>query len=226
MPAMRDIWSPPGGPGLRRPIAFRGTALMIVTLFLSSCTPAALTALSLGGSAGIQHTINGVSYRTFTASMPEVRAAAQTALDRMGVTNIDLSKTEEGEIISGKAGDRNVEVELITITPNATRMRTTVRNGMLMDSATGTEIILQTERSLAANGTNAGQAQADFVMKMANRDAVAGAHRVPLRREHLDEMIAYHLDERSVWTSPIVPDLPMGPSTRKYFNYSAGNSCR
>jgi hypothetical protein len=108
----------------------------------------------VGGSAGIQHTVNGISYRTFTASMPEVRAAARTALGRMGVTNITLHKTEEGEVISAKAGDRNIEVELTSITLKATRMRTMVRNGVLMDSATGTEIILQTERTLG-NGRRA-----------------------------------------------------------------------
>lgn len=141
-------------PGPRRTSAYRRTALTIVTLLLSACTPAALTALSMGGAAGIQHTVNGISYRTFTAPMPEVRTAARTALGRMGVTNVTQHKTEEGEVISAKAGDRTIEVELVTITPRATRMRTTVRSGVLMDSATGTEIILQTERTLA-NGKRA-----------------------------------------------------------------------
>ena len=139
---------PHRGPGARRPRTSHSTALMIVVFLLSGCTPVALTALSVGGSAGIQHTMNGISYRTFTAPMPEVRAAAQTALDRMGATNIVLHKSEEGEVISAKAGDRTIEVDLITITPKVTRMRTMVRNGMLMDSATGTEIIVQTERTL------------------------------------------------------------------------------
>jgi hypothetical protein len=140
--------------GPRRTRADRRTASMIVTLLLSGCAPAVLTALSVGGSAGIQHTVNGISYRTFTAPMPEVRAAARTALGRMGVTNITLQKMEEGEVISAKAGDRIIEVELTSITPKATRMRTMVRNGVLMDSATGTEIIVQTERTLG-NGKRA-----------------------------------------------------------------------
>ena len=90
---------PHRGPGARRPRTSHSTALMIVVFLLSGCTPVALTALSVGGSAGIQHTMNGISYRTFTAPMPEVRAAAQTALDRMGATNIVLHKSEEGEVL-------------------------------------------------------------------------------------------------------------------------------
>jgi hypothetical protein len=128
----------------RRPCIFHVT----IVLLMSGCTPAALTALSVGGGAGIQHTMNGISYRTFTAPISEVSLAAKSALDRMGVSNIVLHKTADGNVFSANAGDRNVEVELVSITPKATRMRTSVRSGMLMDSATGNEIILQTERTL------------------------------------------------------------------------------
>jgi hypothetical protein len=128
----------------RRPCLYRAT----IVLLMSGCTPAALTALSVGGGAGIQHTMNGISYRTFTAPISEVSLATRSALDRMGVSNIVLHKTADGTVFSANAGERNVEVELVSITPKATRMRTSVRSGMLMDSATGNEIILQTERTL------------------------------------------------------------------------------
>ena len=123
-------------------------ALAIVGLFASGCDPLSLTMVGVGTATGVQHTLNGISYRTFTASLPEVRAAALTALNRMGVKDSARRKTAEGETITAKAGERDIEIELDAITPKTTRMRTTVRNGMLMDSATGIEIIVQTGRAL------------------------------------------------------------------------------
>lgn len=123
-------------------------ALAVVGLLASGCDPISLTALGVGSAAGVQHTLGGISYRTFTASLPEVRIATLSALSRMGIKDTARSKTAEGEVITAKAGDRNIEIELDAITPKTTRMRTTVRNGLFMDSATGTELIFQTERNL------------------------------------------------------------------------------
>ena len=136
-----------------RPHQQRGyrTAVVLVmfSLFASGCDPISLTAFGVGSAASVQHTLSGISYRTFTASLPEVRAAALAALGRMGIKDSARSRTAEGEVITAKAGGRDIEIELDAITPKTTRMRTTVRNGVLMDSATGTEIILQTERILS-----------------------------------------------------------------------------
>ena len=130
--------------------AYRTAAVLVMfSVFASGCDPILLTAFGVGSAAGVQHTLSGISYRTFTASLPEVRAAALAALNRMGVNHSTRRKTEEGEVITAKAGGRDIEIELDAITPKTTRMRTTVRNGVLMDSATGTEIILQTERILS-----------------------------------------------------------------------------
>ena len=134
--------------GARRQPRREFAALTLLMLFAGGCSPVALTALGVGGSAGIQHTMSGVAYRTFTASLTEVRAAALAALDRMGTTEVLVRRTGEGELITARAGDRNIEIELVTITDKATRMRAVVRNGVLMDRATGTEIIVQTERTL------------------------------------------------------------------------------
>ena len=123
--------------------------LAIVSLFASGCDPLSLTMVGVGTATGVQHTLSGISYRTFTASLPEVRAAVLTALGRMGIKDTARSKTVEGEVITAKVGGRDIEIELDAITSKTTRMRTTVRNGLLMDSATGTEIILQTERILS-----------------------------------------------------------------------------
>ena len=124
------------------------TALVIFSVFAGGCDPISLTAFGVGSAAGVQHTLSGISYRTFTAPLPVVRAAALTALNRMGVKDSVRSKTTDGEVITASAAGRDIEIELDAITAKMTRMRTTVRNGLLMDSATGTEIIFQTERIL------------------------------------------------------------------------------
>jgi hypothetical protein len=73
-----------------------------------------------------------------------------TALKRMGI-NVDSSeKIENGEVIKAKSGDRDIEIALESISPNTTRMRTITKNATLFcDSATSTEIILQTEKVLS-----------------------------------------------------------------------------
>ena len=104
--------------------------------------------MGVGTATGVQHTLSGISYRTFTAPLPEVRMATLTALNRMGIKSSARSKTEDGEVINAKTTGREIEIELDAVTPKTTRMRTTVRNGLLMDGATGGEIIIQTERAL------------------------------------------------------------------------------
>ena len=117
-------------------------------ILLAGCDPVSLTVFGVGTASGVQHTLNGISYRTFTAPMSQVRTAALGSLNRMGIKVSSREKTEEGEIIKASAKERDVEIELDAITPSTTRMRASVRNGVFMDSATGTEIILQTEKSL------------------------------------------------------------------------------
>lgn len=125
-------------------------SLSVASVFALSagCAPVALTAFGVGTATGVQHTLNGIAYRTFTAPLPKVRSAAQASLNRMGIKVVSRETTESGELIKATANEREIEVELDAITPNTTRMRAAVRNGIFMDSATSTEIILQTERIL------------------------------------------------------------------------------
>jgi hypothetical protein len=121
----------------------------VMALALSAgCAPVALTAFGVGTATGVQHTLNGIAYRTFPVPLPQVRSAVTASLNRMGIKIASREKTKEGELIKASASEREIEIELDSITPNTTRMRVAVRNGLFMDSATGTEIILQTERAL------------------------------------------------------------------------------
>ena len=116
---------------------------------LHGCAPLSLTAFGVGASTGISHTLTGITYRTFTVPMPKVKGATMTALNKMGIKVVSTSRVEGTEVIKASATDREIEVELEPLTSSATRMRTVAKKGGLFyDSATSTEIILQTEHVL------------------------------------------------------------------------------
>ena len=115
---------------------------------LAGCEPLSITAFGVGASAGVTHTMGGLTYRTFTAPLPKVRSATLTALNRMGINGISSSKEEGMDVIKAKAAGREIEIQLERLSANTTRMRTVARNGFFYDSATATEIILQTEKAL------------------------------------------------------------------------------
>jgi hypothetical protein len=52
------------------------------------------------------------------------------------------------EIIIAKAADREIEISLEVLSPNSTRMRSVTKQGLLYDSATSLEIVLQTEKRM------------------------------------------------------------------------------
>jgi hypothetical protein len=122
--------------------------LSFAALALSGCDPVSLTAMSVGAAYGVQHTLSGITYRTFSVPLPRVRSAVMRAFDRMDIAVGSKEKIENGERLIARASDREIEVELEAITSKTTRMRSTARNGLFRDAATATEIILQTERVL------------------------------------------------------------------------------
>jgi uncharacterized protein GlcG (DUF336 family) len=129
--------------------AVQAVAIVVAAAQLSACEPLSLAALGVGGSAALNHKMNGTPTRTFTASLAKVRTASLGALRRMGITTDGTKKIENGEVITARAGNREIEVELEFLTSNTTRMRVVARNGSVFyDSATATEIIVQTEKSL------------------------------------------------------------------------------
>jgi hypothetical protein len=101
-----------------------------------------------GRLGGGSHTLSGITYRTFVEPLPKVKAASFKALQRMQIRVAGTSRIENGEQIKARAADRDIEIELEALSPNTTRMRVVTSQGLLKDSATATEIIMQTERSL------------------------------------------------------------------------------
>ncbi len=117
---------------------------------LSGCDPITLTLFGVGAGAGVYQTLGGIAYKTFTEPLPKVKKAALTALNRMAIKVGTTQKVESGENISAQAADRDIEIELESLSPNTTRMRVTARKTALLDSATAVEIIMQTEKALGA----------------------------------------------------------------------------
>lgn len=137
----------------------RIAALSVACVFLSGCESLAVTALGLGASQAMGHTLSGISYRTFTAPITKVKHASVGALKRMGMTLDSFSKTETGEVILARAGRREVQIEIESLTANATRVRVTARDGgFFYDSSTATEIIVQTEKLLTPEARQAQKA--------------------------------------------------------------------
>lgn len=121
---------------------------LLVAGMVSGCAGVALTAAGVGGGVAASHQLGGLAYRTFTEPLPRVRGAVLEAFKRMDIKPNANEKINLGERILARVGDRQVEVELESLTTKVTRIRVAVRRdgGLIMDSATAVEIITQTEK--------------------------------------------------------------------------------
>ena len=125
-------------------------ALALASLSLGGCAAVALTAAGVGMAAGVGHTLGGMVYKTFTTPQANVKRATYSALGRMQIKVVKAKRDGSTEVITAKASDREIEIELEALTPNTTRMLVTAKKdgGILRDGATATEIILQTEKQV------------------------------------------------------------------------------
>jgi hypothetical protein len=125
-------------------------AVLASAALVSGCETLSLTALGIGGSAAVNHKVSATPTRTFTLPLDKVKRASIVALKRMGIKTGEMKKIENGELILASAGGRDIEVELESITPTATRMKVVARhaNQFYYDGATASEIIVQTEKGL------------------------------------------------------------------------------
>jgi hypothetical protein len=130
----------------------RRILVVLLAMLLGGCDPVSLTVFGVGTAAGVQHTLSGIAYKTFTASLPRVRTAVRSALDHMDIRAGGTEKIDNGERIKARAADRDIEIELEALSSRTTRVRSIARRsgGVLMDSATATEILLQIEKALGA----------------------------------------------------------------------------
>ena len=125
--------------------------ILINTTSLTGCIAAATSAAGMGGSAAITHTMNGITYRTFTSPQAKVRVATIRALERMQIQLVSDSVQNKSNIryVMAKTTERKIEIQLEPISPNATRMRVVAKgSGLFYDASTAEEIIQQTKISL------------------------------------------------------------------------------
>jgi predicted RecA/RadA family phage recombinase len=122
--------------------------LALAAMNLGGCAAVGLTALGVGMSTGVGHTLSGIVYKTFTTPQAQVEKAAYGALNRMQVKVVKAKRDGSNNVILARAGDREIEIELEALTPATTRMTVTAKKdgGLLRDGATATEVILQTEK--------------------------------------------------------------------------------
>ena len=135
-------------------ITVKSLLAIACVLTLAGCEPISLTMMGVGAGAGVGHQLGGIVYKTFSEPEAKVKKAAFAALKRMAIKVDGVEKIDNGEMIKARAADRNIEIELEALTPNTTRMRAVARKdgGILVDSATAVEIIVQTEKLLGASG--------------------------------------------------------------------------
>jgi len=128
-------------------------AAMLLPLFLavSGCASIGVTLAGLGAGVGTNHYLNNITSRTFTEPLATVQTAVFGALERMAIPIETREQTPSGILITAKAGVREVEIELESVTVSATRMSSFARKegAFLLDAATSAEIIAQTEKLLA-----------------------------------------------------------------------------
>ncbi|MFZ3088034.1 MAG: DUF3568 family protein [Methylotenera sp.] len=131
---------------------FSAACLLLANMtFTAGCIPAMTTAAGVGGSAALNHTLTGTTYRTFTAPAAKVRVATVNALSRMKITVVSEGMQDKSNVIlfSAKTSERNIEIQLEPISANTTRMKVAAKKSMfLYDTATAEEIILQTKKYL------------------------------------------------------------------------------
>jgi hypothetical protein len=134
----------------------RGSGLMLFAATLQGCTAAAIgvtiatAGAGAGMSVGVEHTLNGIVYKTFAASANDVRFATLKTLDQMGMPLTTDEATKTGWQLTATASGRTLDIQLERLTDTATRMRVVANEGWIIfkDSATATEIILQTAQTL------------------------------------------------------------------------------
>jgi len=123
-------------------------AALLATCLAAGCAPLALTAAGVGMGTGVSHMLGGIVYKTFAAPQPKVERATVAALRKMQIKVTETKREDNKQLITARAADRDIEIEIEALTPNTTRLTVVAKKdgGLIRDSATATEIILQAEK--------------------------------------------------------------------------------
>jgi Protein of unknown function (DUF3568) len=125
-----------------------------LAICLQGCAAVGLAVVGAGAGAGVgagvDHTVNGIVFKTFAAPLNNVRFATLRTFDYMAMPLTADEKSDDGWKLSATAADRTIDVELERLTERTTRMRVVANEGSLFfkDASTATEIIIQTAQML------------------------------------------------------------------------------
>lgn len=129
-------------------------AVGIIALTLQGCTaPLGMAMVEIGAgtgaSAGVNHTLSGITYKTFTAPSEDVHAATLKALEAMDIPVDSDAVEDKTRKIKAHATDRDIGIEVEAVTDRTTRLRVVASEDVIFkDSSTATEIILQSAQAL------------------------------------------------------------------------------
>ena len=134
----------------------RVLTVCILTFALQGCAIGGLglmlaaTGTGLAAGAGVDHTLSGITYKTFAVSRNQLRYATLKTLHRLDMKVVKDKRVDAHHEIEAKALDRVIEIELEPLTRRTTRMRVVANQGQIFfkDAATATEIIVQTAQTL------------------------------------------------------------------------------
>ena len=132
---------------------------LTLAVLLQGCATAGLAVLGAGAGVGmgtgVEHELSGVGYKTFATPIDSVHHATRATLARLAMPITADTRTKDGWTLTASAADRTIDIELERLTPRTTRMRVVANKGSLFfkDSATSTEIILQTAQTLQDDPT-------------------------------------------------------------------------
>ena len=149
----------------------RISGALLVALGLQGCASIGLGLATAGAGAGIsagyEHTVNGIVYKTFAAPQAEVRVATLHALKLMAMPITVDQTSETGWTLTATANKRTIDIELQALTGQTTRMRVVANDGAIFfkDAATATEIINQTAQAVL-DDQNAAKAAAQRKKKV------------------------------------------------------------
>lgn len=135
---------------LTKKVTAKAGLCLLFILTASGCASVAITAGGIIAGAGVNHTLSGTAYKTFTAPLKQVQIATIQSLELMHIDLTDMNETNEGWKITGSTDKREIDVQLEVISSNASRMRVVVikRDALTRDSSTAAEIIIQTANKL------------------------------------------------------------------------------
>jgi hypothetical protein len=132
---------------------------LAAAILLQGCAAAGLAVVGAGAGVGmgtgVEHELSGIGYKVFTTPVDVVHHATRATLVRLAMPITADTRTKDGWSLTATAADRTIDIELERLTPRTTRMRVVANKGDLFfkDSATSTEIILQTAQTLQDDPT-------------------------------------------------------------------------